>query len=136
VCGSLVERERSRQLAVGVDLTLDGREVAFDISHGVPHDRVLSDLVGELSTHSRQFATLWASHDVREHRTGTKRFTHPAVGELELAYEAMDLASARGLQLIAYSAQPGSASEDGLWLLTSWAATTTDSRAHILPTLE
>jgi len=89
-----------------------------------PHDRVLSDLVGELSTRSGEFATLWASHDVREHRTETTRFTHPAVGELELAYEAMDPASARVLQLIAYSAQPGSPSEDGLRLLTSWAATT------------
>ena len=94
-----------------------------------PHDRLLSDLVGELSTRSVEFGALWASHDVRQHRTGTKRFTHPAVGELELAYEAMELASAPGLQLIAYSAQPGSTSEDALRLLTSWAATEAQHRA-------
>jgi len=129
--------ERSRQLLPDWDVAAQQTVALMRAEAGrSPHDRVLSDLVGELSTHSREFATLWASHDVREHRTGTKRFTHPAVGELELAYEAMDLASARGLQLIAYSAQPGSASEDGLRLLTSWAATTTESRAHILPTRE
>jgi transcriptional regulator with XRE-family HTH domain len=52
-----------------------------------PHDRVLSDLVGELSTRSTPFRTLWASHDVREHRTGIKRIHHPVVGDLDLTYE-------------------------------------------------
>jgi transcriptional regulator with XRE-family HTH domain len=88
-----------------------------------PHDRILSDLVGELSTHSDRFRTLWASHDVREHRTGIKKITHPVVGDLELQFEAMDLTADRGLQLIAYSAQPGSATADALRLLASWAAT-------------
>ena len=44
----------------------------------------LSDLVGELSTRSELFRTLWAAHDVRIHDTGTKRFRHPLVGELDL----------------------------------------------------
>lgn len=87
-----------------------------------PRDRVLSDLVGELSTRSARFRTLWASHDVREHRTGIKSITHPVVGDLDLQFEAMDLSSDRGLQLIAYSAQPGSATADALKLLASWAA--------------
>ena len=88
-----------------------------------PHDRVLSDIVGELSTRSDRFRTLWASHEVREHRTGVKSVTHPVVGDLDLHYEAMDLSSDRGLQLIAYSAQPGSATADALKLLASWTAT-------------
>lgn len=87
-----------------------------------PHDRVLSDLVGELSTRSEPFRALWASHDVREHRTGIKRITHPVVGDLDLAFEAMDISSEPGLQLIAYSAQPGSATAEGLNLLASWTA--------------
>jgi hypothetical protein len=87
-----------------------------------PNDRVLSDLVGELSTRSEPFRALWASHDVREHRTGIKLITHPVVGDLDLAFEAMDLSAERGLQLIAHSAPPGSPTVDALKLLSSWNA--------------
>jgi transcriptional regulator with XRE-family HTH domain len=88
-----------------------------------PYDRILTDLVGELVTRSDLFRALWASHDVREHRTGTKNVHHPVVGDLDLTFEAMDLTSERGLQLLAFSAAPGSPSHDGLQLLASWAAT-------------
>src|SRR4051794_1360456 len=88
-----------------------------------PSDRVLTDLVGELATRSDLFRTLWASHDVRAHRTGSKQVHHPVVGDLDLTFEAMDLTSAPGLQLLAFSAAPGSASYDGLQLLATWAAT-------------
>ena len=70
-----------------------------------------------------QFRTWWAAHDVREHRTGTKSVHHPIVGDLDLTFEAMDLTSDRGLQLLAFSAVPGTASHDGLQLLATWAAT-------------
>lgn len=85
--------------------------------------RALSDLVGELSTRSAPFRTMWAAHDVREHSTGTKNVVHPVVGALELNYEAMQLSSDRGLQLIAYSAPAASAAADALKVLASWAAT-------------
>ena len=52
-----------------------------------PHDKDLHDLVGELSTRSDDFRTRWGAHDVRPHGTGTKRFHHPVVGDLTLAYE-------------------------------------------------
>ena len=92
-----------------------------------PYDRVLTDLVGELSTRSELFRKLWASHDVREHRTGLKTIHHPVVGDLDLTFETMDLASHQGLQLLAFSAAPGSPSHDGLQLLATWAATHTTS---------
>ena len=88
-----------------------------------PYDRILTDLVGELATQSDLFRTLWASHDVRVHRTGSKNVHHPAVGDLDLTFEAMDLTSQPGLQLLAFSAAPHSASHDGLQLLATWAAT-------------
>jgi len=88
-----------------------------------PHDRILTDLVGELATRSDPFRTLWASHDVRLHRTGSKNVHHPVVGDLDLTFEAMDLTSEPGLQLLAFSAAPGSPSHDGLQLLAAWAAT-------------
>ncbi|HEX6452503.1 MAG TPA: helix-turn-helix transcriptional regulator [Trebonia sp.] len=88
-----------------------------------PHDRALSNLVGELSTRSENFRTWWAAHNVRFHRTGVKRFHHPAVGDLTLTYEALDLAADSGLRISAYSAEPGTPSDDALRLLDSWAAT-------------
>jgi transcriptional regulator with XRE-family HTH domain len=88
-----------------------------------PYDKKLTALVGELSTRSEDFRRMWASHDVRLHRTGTKTFHHPVVGALELDYEALVLPADTGLQLNVYTAVPGSPSDDGLKLLASWAAT-------------
>ncbi|MFF1734607.1 helix-turn-helix transcriptional regulator [Streptomyces sp. NPDC058247] len=88
-----------------------------------PYNRDLSDLIGELSTRSEDFRTLWAAHDVRLHRTGLKRFHHPAVGDLTLAFEGLPIPNDPGLTLTAMSAEPGSPSADGLKLLASWAAT-------------
>jgi transcriptional regulator with XRE-family HTH domain len=88
-----------------------------------PFDRQLSDLVGELSTRSDLFRKLWGSHDVREHRTGIKSVHHPVVGDLDLTFQGLDLSSDRGLQMLVFSAEPGSASDDGLQLLSNWAST-------------
>jgi transcriptional regulator with XRE-family HTH domain len=94
-----------------------------------PFDRDLSDLVGELSTRSELFRMLWAKHDVRFHDTGTKRLHHPVVGELQLTYETMQLTADSGLMLFAYSAEPGTRSEQALDLLASWAATPQEAAA-------
>ncbi len=89
-----------------------------------PHDRGLQDLVGELSTRSELFRRLWSAHDVRTHGTGTKRFNHPVVGELTLAYEELAITAEPGLVLMVYTAEPGSPSAERLQLLASWAAST------------
>lgn len=88
-----------------------------------PYDKRLTDLVGELSTRSERFRTLWAAHNVRYHRTGVKRLRHPVVGDLELTYEAFDLPADPGLTLSTYTAEPGTPSADALRMLASWAAT-------------
>jgi hypothetical protein len=88
-----------------------------------PHDKALTDLIGELSTRSDAFRVRWAAHDVRLHRTGLKHMRHPAVGELHLSDDVMELPADPGLSLIAFSAEPGSPDDDGLRLLASWAAT-------------
>jgi len=88
-----------------------------------PQDKALSNLIGELSTRSEHFRTWWAAHNVRFHRTGTKRFQHPVVGDLTLTYEALDLAADSGLRISAYTAEPGTPSDDALKLLATWAAT-------------
>jgi transcriptional regulator with XRE-family HTH domain len=96
-----------------------------------PRDRKLSDLVGELSTQSDLFRRLWGSHDVKEHRTGTKDIRHPVVGDLSLTFQQMDLTSDRGLQMLVFSAEPGSRSHEGLQLLANWAETNTAATARL-----
>jgi hypothetical protein len=88
-----------------------------------PHDRALSDLVGELSTRSEEFRTRWAAHDVRLHRTGIKQFHHPVVGDLNLNFETMPLPADPGLALTLLTAPAGSPDDDALRMLASWAAT-------------
>jgi MmyB-like transcription regulator ligand binding domain len=88
-----------------------------------PYDRDLTDLIGELSTRSEEFRARWADHNVRLHQAGTKRFHHPAVGELTLTFEMMELAADPGLNLLAFTAEPGTKSHEALNLLGSWAAT-------------
>jgi transcriptional regulator with XRE-family HTH domain len=90
-----------------------------------PYDRALSDLIGLLSTRSDEFRVRWASHDVRFHRSGTKRFHHPLVGDLTLAYESLELPADTGLTMVTYSAEPGSPSETALGELRKWSDTRT-----------
>ena len=87
-----------------------------------PHDRALSDLVGELSTRSHDFRRRWAAHDVRYHRSGRKRLHHPLVGDLELDVEAFEVAGDPGQRINVYTAPPDSASAQALDLLASWTA--------------
>ncbi|MFK0173566.1 helix-turn-helix transcriptional regulator [Streptomyces sp. NPDC090306] len=91
-----------------------------------PHDSDLTGLIGELVTRSEEFRTAWAKHDVRLHHTGRKPFRHPAVGEITLDFDAMELPAQPGLTLTAYTAAPGTPDHDALRLLDSWAATETD----------
>jgi transcriptional regulator with XRE-family HTH domain len=88
-----------------------------------PHDKGLSDLVGELATRSDEFRVRWAAHNVRFHRTGVKRLHHPVVGDLTLSYDAMELTGDSGLTVSVYAAEPGSASQQALDILASWSAT-------------
>jgi len=91
-----------------------------------PLDKALTDLVGELTTRSHPFATRWAQHDVRLHRTAVKHLHNSVVGDLELTGDALEL-PADGLTIIAYTAEPGSASAEKLALLASWARSTASS---------
>jgi transcriptional regulator with XRE-family HTH domain len=92
-----------------------------------PHDQQLMNLIGELSMRSDPFRTWWAAQDVFVHRHGTKRFHHPAIGELELAYEGLELSGDEALTIVTYDAEPGTPSGDGLELLAAWAATHEDA---------
>jgi hypothetical protein len=92
-----------------------------------PHDKALQDLVGELSTRSDEFRRRWGAHNVRTHAGGTKHYHYHVVGDLDLAYETMDLRSEPGLSMTIFTAEPGSPTAQALALLASWAATRTDA---------
>jgi len=98
-----------------------------------PYDRGISDLVGELSTRSDEFRVRWAKHNVRLHYTGTKRYQHPVVGDLELNFETMPLPADPGLVLNVFSPEPASPSADALTLLATWITTQSAYAVDIEP---
>ncbi|TVT56698.1 helix-turn-helix domain-containing protein [Amycolatopsis rhizosphaerae] len=101
-------------------------------------DERIERVVGELSVHSPAFAALWARYEVRPRTREDKHFRHPRVGGLHLHFESLAVTSAAGQHLSVYSAEPGSASADGLVLLrrlaeqetTSERGTSTSDRAN------
>ncbi|WP_219085990.1 MmyB family transcriptional regulator [Microbacterium resistens] len=84
-----------------------------------PHNKPITDLIGELVTRSDAFRTMWAEHDVRFHRAGTKRIHHPVVRELHFCYKAFDLPGSGGLVMYACTVDPDSPSAERLQLLGS-----------------
>jgi transcriptional regulator with XRE-family HTH domain len=101
-----------------------------------PYDKALTELIGELSTRSESFRTRWAAHNVQIRRNGVKRLQHPVVGAICLPYESMAIDADAGLTLVAYTAEPGSPSEEALDFLASWAATTAREQDSDQPTPE
>jgi transcriptional regulator with XRE-family HTH domain len=87
-----------------------------------PGDAKLAELVGELSVHEAQFRQWWADHHVATRGTGTKHLRHPVVGDLHLDWNAVTWGADPDLQIIVWTAEPGSPTHDALRLLSLWAA--------------
>lgn len=87
-----------------------------------PLDQRLTDLIRELVTRSDTFRHRWAKHDVRHHRAGIKRIHHPAVGDLEFSYQAMEFPANPDWFMFAFTAEPGSPTDERLRLLASLSA--------------
>ncbi|MGF6824555.1 transcriptional regulator with XRE-family HTH domain [Microbacterium sp. ZKA21] len=87
-----------------------------------PHDKALHDLVGELSTRSDHFRSLWSKHDVWQNDSGAKRFHHHLVGDLTLHFNGLDIVGSAAVQLTVLTAEPGSPDHDTLQLLRSAGA--------------
>jgi hypothetical protein len=114
---------RSRDFFVQWETVARDSAAAMRIEAGRnPYDRALTDLVGELTTRSAEFATWWAAHNVKVHTTATKTLHHPVVGDLELTGEALHLPGDPGLIIITYTVEPNSASAHALDFLASWSA--------------
>ena len=82
-------------------------------------DQELTELIGELSLNSPEFASLWARHPVQRCTTGVKQFHHPEVGDLDLSFEVLHLPDADGQRILAHTAEPGSPAASALALLRS-----------------
>jgi len=81
--------------------------------YGQRPDPALISLVDELIERSARFRALWARQDVNQDTAGVMRANHPRVGPLDLHYQQMMLPTT-GHVLVAFWAEPGSASEAGL----------------------
>jgi hypothetical protein len=112
-----VDWDRAAQDAVGALRSAAARD---------PFDEALTGLVGELSTRSEDFRTLWAAHPVHVHTSGTKRVRHPVAGRLDLLFNAMSISGVPGLSLVVYTAEPKSPTADALQMLASWQAESHD----------
>lgn len=97
--------------------------VAWLRAEADPNSTSLAALVGELTLKSRDFARLWAHHDVRAKATGRKAFRHPIVGDFAVDYETFRLEDGSGHTLTVYHAEPGSPDADALALLASHTVT-------------
>ncbi|MEV4625350.1 helix-turn-helix transcriptional regulator [Micromonospora sp. NPDC049523] len=115
--------ESARDLYVDWDEAARSTVAALHLYAGRhPHDPRLAELVGELSVRDQDFRRWWAAHDVLRHSHGSKRYRHPLVGELTLAYEALTPSGDDEQILGVYTAEAGSSSEQALRLLASWTS--------------
>jgi transcriptional regulator with XRE-family HTH domain len=87
-----------------------------------PDDPRLAELVGDLSIKDPQFRQWWAGTHVALKRRGTRTYDHPVVGEITLDWDALTSEAEPDQQIIIYTAEPGSPSEQALRNLAAWAA--------------
>jgi transcriptional regulator with XRE-family HTH domain len=87
-----------------------------------PDDPRLAELVGDLSIRDAQFRQWWAGTHVAVKRRGTRRYNHPVVGEITLEWDALTSDAEPDQQLIVYTPEAGSRSEQALRELAAWAA--------------
>lgn len=87
-----------------------------------PEDRQLADLVGDLMLGCPEFGEWWNDHQVLRRTHGRKAYRHPMVGEIEFAYESLELPGDPEQTLCVYNVEPDSKSEEALRVLASWTA--------------
>ncbi|MEW2133916.1 helix-turn-helix transcriptional regulator [Streptomyces sp. NPDC005435] len=83
-----------------------------------PDSAEVTALVDELLAGSPEFARLWAAHDVAAGHTLRKTFRHPAVGPVTVNCDVLHLPG-RDQNVVIYTAEPGSPSEEALRLLAA-----------------
>lgn len=87
------------------------------ISGRHPDDRLLAELIGELTMRSADFARFWASGDVRKCTFGQRTMRHPEVGSLDLDYQVLTQPAFPDYRIEFYTARRQSPSHNALRLL-------------------
>jgi transcriptional regulator with XRE-family HTH domain len=82
-----------------------------------PDDPELSRLIGDLTLGSLEFSGLWSAHSVGDCGGATRVYQHPVAGRMELTIEMLTLED-DGQRVAIFTAEPGSASEAALRLLS------------------
>jgi transcriptional regulator with XRE-family HTH domain len=95
-----------------------------------PDDPRLAELIGDLSIRDPQFRQWWAGHHVAFKRRGARTYNHPVVGEITLEWDTLTSDAEPDQQLIIYTAEPGSPSEQALRILASWTASEATERTQ------
>lgn len=111
--------------ALHLDWTNAARTSVATLRMEAAHHRAdpqLATLVGELSVQDADFRTWWASHQVSSTSNGTKRYRHPIVGDLTLDCDVWASPDGSEQRLMVLTAEPGTASHEGLRILSSWTA--------------
>jgi transcriptional regulator with XRE-family HTH domain len=79
-----------------------------------PGDERIDALVARLRSASLRFAELWDAKDVSPFVTTRRVFEHPIAGRIELDHHRLAVLDQPGLQLVVYTAAPGSDAIDRL----------------------
>lgn len=87
-----------------------------------PEDPRLTALVGELSVQDPDFRKWWAAHNVAARNVGTKVLHHPIVGDLTLDWDTLTCSTDPDQQLVIWTAERGTPTQERLALLASWSA--------------
>jgi transcriptional regulator with XRE-family HTH domain len=87
-----------------------------------PDDPRLAELVGDLSVRDAQFRQWWAGTTVATKRRGSRRYTHPIVGEIVLEWDALTSDAEPDQQIVVYVPETGSRSEAAVRELAVWAS--------------
>lgn len=90
----------------------------FRLSVGdAPDDPRVRTVVDRAVAGSAEFREMWARNEARGKSAEVKTFVHPDVGALTFRMHTFDVRSAPGQQLVAYHAEPGSPTAQGLTFL-------------------
>jgi transcriptional regulator with XRE-family HTH domain len=97
-------------------------------------DGSFCELIGELAVKSERFRAAWAAHNVIRRSHGSKRYQHPLVGGITIAYEALRPQGDTDQTLYVYTTEAGSPSETALQLLANLTARVQPSGSPLLRT--
>ena len=95
-----------------------------------PESARITEVVGELSAESEEFAGIWRLHDVKSKSQEGKHLRHPDVGDLHIAFAAFTVNGAPHQQLVVYQAEPAGPTAQAFETLRASATEPKKARAN------